>query len=61
MRNRDEIIDAIIEQVKWSVKIGKIGLISMDDVMDTAEQILTDDEYDTASASGAFKDALWSL
>lgn len=61
MRNRDEIIGAIIKQVKWSIKIGKINLVSMDDVMDVAEQILSDDEYDLASETEAFRDALWSI
>jgi hypothetical protein len=61
MRSREEIIGAIINQVQWSQKIGKIHLISMDDVMDVAAQILTDDEYDLASGSGAFRDALWSM
>lgn len=61
MRSRDEIIGAIIAQVQWSRKLGKIDLISMDDVMDAAERILSDDEYDLASESGAFRDALWSM
>lgn len=61
MRNRDEIIRAIIEQIKWSVKIGRINLVSMDDVMDTAEQILSDDEYDLASETDVFRDVLWSI
>lgn len=61
MRNRNEIIDTIIEQVKWSVKTGKISLVSMDDVMDIAEQILSTDEYDLASETEAFKDALWNI
>lgn len=57
MRNRDEIIEAIIEQIKWSIKLGKINLVSMDDVMDTAEQILSSEEYDLASET----DVLWSI
>lgn len=61
MRNRDEIIGAIIDQVKWSIKIGEITLVSMDDVKDVAEQILSDDEYDLASETDAFRDALWSI
>ncbi len=61
MRNRDKIIGAIIEQIKWSIKIGKINLVSMDDVMDIAEQILSDDEYDLASETDAFRDVLWSM
>ena len=61
MRNRDEIINAIIGQVKWSLKIGKIDLVSMDDVMDVAEQILSDDEYDLASETNVFRDVLWSI
>ena len=61
MRNRDEIIGAIIEQIKWFIKIGKISLVSMDDVMDIAEQILSDDEYDLASETEAFRDVLWSM
>lgn len=61
MRNRDEIIKAIIEQVRWSVKIGKISLVGMDDVLDTAEEILSGDEYDLASETEAFRDALWSI
>ena len=61
MRNRDEIIGAIIEQIKWSIKIGKINLVSMDDVMDIAEQILSDDEYDLASETDAFRDVLCSM
>jgi hypothetical protein len=61
MKSRDEIIGAIIDQIQWSQKLGKIRLIDMDDVMDVAEQILTDDEYDLASESGAFRDVLWSM
>ena len=61
MRNRYEIIGTVISQIKWSQKIGKIDLISMDDVMDIAEQILTDEEYDLASETNAFRDILWSL
>lgn len=61
MRNRDEIIEAIIEQIKWSIKLGKINLVSMDDVMDTAEQILSSDEYDLASETDVFRDVLWSI
>lgn len=61
MKNRDEIIGAVIEQVKRSMKIGKIDLVSMDDVMDVAEHILTDDEYDLASETEAFRDILWNL
>lgn len=61
MRNRDEIINAIIGQIKWSLKIGKIGLVSMDNVMDVAEQILSDDEYDLASKTNVFRDVLWNI
>lgn len=61
MRNRDELIKAIIEQINWSIKIGTISLISMDDVMDVAEQILSDDEYDLASETEAFRDILWNI
>ena len=61
MRNRDEILRAIIEQIKWSIKIVKINLVSMNDVMDIAEQILSDDEYDLASETDVFRDVLWSM
>lgn len=61
MRSRDEIIEAIIDQVKWSVKIGKINLVGIDDVLDTAVQILSDDEYDFARKENVFRDVLWSI
>ncbi len=61
MRNRDEIINAISGQIKWFIKIGKVDLVSMDDVMDAAEQILSDDEYDLASETNVFRDVLWSI
>lgn len=61
MRSRDEIIGALVEQVNWWHKIGKIGLIDMDDVLDAADSILTEEEYDFASETEAFRDALWSL
>lgn len=61
MRNREEIIEAIIEQVKWSAKIDTVKLVSMDYVKDVSGQILSDDEYNLASKTRAFRDALWSI
>ena len=40
-----ECMDKVIEQIRWSYKIGTIGTIDMDTCGEIAEQVLTEDEY----------------
>ena len=47
MNNR---IGKVIEQIRWDLKRGVIDRISIDYILDRAEEILTEDEYDEFSA-----------
>ena len=48
MNNR---IGKVIEQVRWDLKRGVIDRISIDYILDRAEEILTEDDYDEFSAN----------
>ena len=43
-------IGKVLDQVRWDMKRGIIDLISIDHILDRAEEILTDEEYDEFSA-----------
>lgn len=61
MRNRNDIIEAIVEQVEWSLKIGKVKLVDKEYVEETAEDILTAEEFIFAIETDAIRDALWCI
>ena len=47
----EDRIGKVIEQVRWDLRRGVIDQISIDYILDRAEEILTDDEYDEFSAN----------
>ena len=39
-------IGKVIEQVRWDLKRGIVDTVSIDHILDRAEEILTEDEFD---------------
>ena len=39
-------IGKVIEQIRWDLKRGIVDTVSIDYILDRAEEILTEDEYD---------------
>ena len=51
MESMEDRIGKVIEQVRWDLKRGVIDQISIDYILDRAEEILDDAEYDEFSAN----------
>ena len=47
--NAETRIGKLIDQVRWDMKRGIIDQISIDHILDRAEEILTEQEYDEFS------------
>lgn len=53
-------IQRVLDQVRWDFKRGAITVYTIDHILDTAERILTDEEYEIFSGEREYLDVYQS-